>query len=218
MTLHHIYGFPYLPASGIKGVLRSWIIQNVFGNPENITEEGDKKSPLVNAEFRALTESKAFCKIFGCPAQVSKIELDENGERIKDKKPKPYDVALKNEKGQGQEHQGKITFFDAFPTAPPKIEVDVMTPHYGDYYTDNENKKGIAPTDTMSPNPIPFLTVADTPFQFLFGSKDFDIKQELWELKINEETKKGTLFDWLKSALENHGIGAKTAVGYGYMS
>jgi CRISPR-associated protein Cmr6 len=67
----------------------------------------------------------------------------------------------------------------------------------------------------MSPNPIPFLTVADTPFQFLFGSKDFEINQKLWAFEEGGEAK--TLSEWLKYALENHGIGAKTAVGYGYM-
>jgi CRISPR-associated protein Cmr6 len=168
MTLHHIYGFPYIPASSVKGVLRSWILVNYFNGSE------DK-----NAEEKA-GKCENFQKIFGT-----------------------------------QEAAGKITFFDAFPTKPPKIEVDVMTPHYGDYYTDNENKKRIAPTDTMSPNPIPFLTVADTPFQFLFGSKDFEINQKLWAFEEGGEAK--NLSEWLKSALENHGIGAKTAVGYGYM-
>jgi CRISPR-associated protein Cmr6 len=168
MTLHHIYGFPYIPASSVKGVLRSWILVNYFNGSE------DK-----NAEEKA-GKCENFQKIFGT-----------------------------------QEAAGKITFFDAFPTKPPKIEVDVMTPHYGDYYTDNENKKRIAPTDTMSPNPIPFLTVADTPFQFLFGSKDFEINQKLWTFEEGGEAK--TLSEWLKFALENHGIGAKTAVGYGYM-
>jgi CRISPR-associated protein Cmr6 len=168
MTLHHIYGFPYIPASSVKGVLRSWILVNYFNGSE------DK-----NAEEKA-GKCENFQKIFGT-----------------------------------QEEAGKIIFFDTFPTKPPKIEVDVMTPHYGDYYTDNENKKRIAPTDTMSPNPIPFLTVADTPFQFLFGSKDFEINQKLWSFEEGGEAK--TLSEWLKSALENHGIGAKTAVGYGYM-
>jgi CRISPR-associated protein Cmr6 len=181
MTLHHIYGFPYIPASAVKGVLRNYIISACFDltteERNSISEEkwGEEK------EKKALNDKNGwFQKIFGT-----------------------------------QEEAGKIIFFDTFPTKPPKIEVDVMTPHYGDYYTDNENKKRIAPTDTMSPNPIPFLTVADTPFQFLFGSKDFEINQKLWSFEEGGEAK--TLSEWLKSALENHGIGAKTAVGYGYM-
>lgn len=170
MTLHHIYGFPYIPASAVKGVLRSWVIQNVFENNE---------SNALNSET---DNSRNFCKVFGCP----------------------------KESILGKEHQGKVTFFDAFPTKPPKIKADVMTVHYDKWYSE-----GKAPTDTMSPNPISFLTVENTPFQFLFGSKDFDISQELWAFEKDGEKK--TLNEWLKSALENHGIGAKTAVGYGYM-
>ena len=30
MTLHHIYGFPYIPGSSIKGMLRTWMIQECF--------------------------------------------------------------------------------------------------------------------------------------------------------------------------------------------
>ena len=98
-----------------------------------------------------------------------------------------------------EEKEGKIIFFDAFPTSEPKIKVDVMTPHYDDYYKDKKNI--IAPTDTQNPVPINFLTVEDTKFKFFIASKE----------KIENE------FIYLfKKALTEHGIGAKTAVGYGY--
>ena len=84
-----------------------------------------------------------------------------------------------------------------------------MTPHYGEYYS----KKDQAPVDTLSPNPIPFLTVVDTDFQFLMGSKKLGMQNKLWKY----ENKELTLSEWLKKALTEHGIGAKTAVGYGYM-
>lgn len=214
ITLHHIYGFPYLPASGIKGVVRSWIIQNVFGNPENITEEGDKKSPLINAEFRALTESIAFCRIFGCPAQSTKFLLDNNGNRIKDErgrdKTKISEVALRkkdNEK-KGEESQGKVLFFDAFPTAAPNVVPEVMNPHYGPYYTGDGKTP---PADYHNPVPILFLAVdKKTKFQFIVGSK-----YGSW---LDWKIKDRTILEWTKFALQNHGIGAKTAVGYGYMT
>ena len=95
-----------------------------------------------------------------------------------------------------QDQEGKIVFFDAFPTTKPTIKVDIMNPHYGHYY--NEGK---APTDDKNPIPINFLTVEDTTFQFLIGFKD----------KVD----KGFV-DLFKEALTEHGIGAKTAVGYGY--
>ena len=106
-------------------------------------------------------------------------------------------------------YQGEVIFFDAFPLSAPTIEVDVMTPHYGEYYS----KKDQAPVDTLLPNPIPFLTVVNTDFQFLMGSKKFSIQDKLWKY----EGKELTLSEWLQKALTEHGIGAKTAVGYGYM-
>jgi len=96
-----------------------------------------------------------------------------------------------------QEQEGKIIFFDAFPTTSPKIKVDIMNPHYKHYYSE-----GKAPTDDKNPTPIPFLTVEDTKFKFFIASKE----------PIDEDFIK--LF---KEALQNHGIGSKTAVGYGYL-
>lgn len=176
ITLHHIYGFPYIPASAIKGVLRNFIINTYFDLTEEERERYNEKDWSMKKENKA-EQNINFKKIFGT-----------------------------------QDKKGKITFFDAFPTQPPTIEVDIMTPHYGDYYS----KDNVAPTDTQTPVPIPFLTVAKTPFQFLLGSKEFNLKKKLWKFELNE--KEGlTLCGWLQSALENHGIGAKTAVGYGYM-
>ena len=108
--------------------------------------------------------------------------------------------ALKNDEFKKwfgtQTQEGKIVFLDAFPTTKPTIKVDIMNPHYGHYYNDGE-----APTDTKNPIPINFLTVEDTTLQFLIGFKD-EVDKEFIVL--------------FKKALQEHGIGAKTAVGYGY--
>lgn len=178
MTLHHIYGIPYIPASSIKGVVRSWIITEVFY--PRLTEN-EVKAEKINE----ILEKKAM----GCKTFVAFFGSDENA----------YDKKA---------HKGNVTFFDSFPNTAPKIEVDIMTPHYSKYYGDNENKGNIAPTDTESPIPIPFLTVADTYFQFIIGTKQEGLLNELLEGK--------SIIEWTKEALINHGIGAKTAVGYGY--
>ncbi len=175
ITLHHIYGIPYIPASSIKGIVRSWIITEVFGKNEKEEEN------LKHAEKRALKE-QLFCDFFGCDSEGYYKEARE----------------------------GKVIFFDAFPTSEPKIEIDIMNPHYPGYYGDSDNKKNIAPTDTQSPVPIPFLTVAGCAFQFIIGSND----NELLTKTIGSKNIK----QWLKDALVNHGIGAKTALGYGYMT
>ena len=92
--------------------------------------------------------------------------------------------------------------------------MDIMNVHYKDYYGATKNKDGKyenvpPPADWSSPNIINFLTVKDSPFQFLIAAKDDSIT----DLKIKDKT----ITQWLTEDLQNHGIGAKTAVGYGYM-
>ena len=62
ITLHHIYGIPYIPASAIKGVVRSWIITNCFA------DEASSENPLKGAEERSLS-NELFCYIFGSPKE-----------------------------------------------------------------------------------------------------------------------------------------------------
>jgi CRISPR-associated protein Cmr6 len=183
ITLHHIYGIPYIPASSIKGIVRSWIINTVFG-----------KDDLHFAEGRAI-EDKSFCDFFGCPAE---LKIKQEG-----KKDKIFESFYTKSEGKKKgDRMGKLVFLDAFPTTEPKIEVDIMNPHYPEYYSGNK-----PPTDTQNPVPIPFLTVAKTNFQFIVGTKG----SSLQKYKIDNRS----IDDWLKEALSVHGIGAKTAVGYG---
>ncbi len=215
LTLHHVYGVPYIPASSLKGMVRSWIITQVFGTPQSAGEEKD--FPLANAEFRALTQSKEFCSLFGCPSEVRPIKFangkptfkkDKNGKITTSyEEEKPVPVALKDVEGKGVSHKGKLIFFDAFPIAQPSIEVDVMNPHYVPYYSDKTAQT--PPADYHNPIPVHFLTVAGTRFRFIIGSSD--------PANLNVTIEGKTIYDWLTAALTSHGIGAKTAVGYGYM-
>lgn len=94
---------------------------------------------------------------------------------------------------------GCIGFLDAVPARLANLEPDVMTPHYAGWSEENP------PGDWMSPNPIPFLTVAEGN-AFLFavvpgrGASDKDMD---------------SVEGWLADALDWTGGGAKTAVGYG---
>jgi CRISPR-associated protein Cmr6 len=98
---------------------------------------------------------------------------------------------------------GSIVFMDAVPIDPVKLEADVMTPHYGPYYQNNE-----PPADWHNPVPIPFLAVA-AGSRFLFGilPRRIQDKQAIEDCEIVK--------DWLGEALAIIGAGAKTAVGYG---
>ncbi|MCS7051739.1 MAG: type III-B CRISPR module RAMP protein Cmr6, partial [Thermomicrobium sp.] len=50
---------------------------------------------------------------------------------------------------------GALVFFDAYPEPGWRLELDVMTPHYPEYYAGKQ-----PPTPWQNPTPITFLTVA----------------------------------------------------------
>jgi len=176
MTLHHIYGIPYIPGSAIKGVVRSYLIIKMFGKDTNGSLD------LKKAEERAL-QDKTFCDIFGCP------------------EPSYY----------GKAKKGKIIFFDAFPSSNPELEVDIMNPHFSPYYSD-ESKP---PADYHEPIPIHFLTVKNTEFTFIIGI-DTKENENIKEGQFKDKTLLEITSACIKETLKEHGIGAKTAVGYGY--
>ena len=153
ITLHHLYGFPYIPASGIKGMVNAYVH----------TQVADYESKKQDVE-----------RIFGTQDQI-----------------------------------GSIIFYDGLPKTPPEIKADVMNPHYTPYYQAKNTSE--PPADYHKPVPVNFLTVRNTTFGFTIGvRKNIDETERKYLLEKAEQ--------WLKEALEEQGIGAKTAVGYGYMS
>lgn len=178
ISLHHIYGCPFLPATSIKGIVRDYYLNEYIA----------PKASNNDLEAYAIKNSRTFCYLFGAPANN----------------------CVHNEKAM----IGNIVFLDSLPTNSPKISIDVMTVHYKDYYGDGK----LPPADWQEPNPIPFMTLKKEAnhnhFAFFIGLRkgaDGNI--------ITDEG--APLFDFAKNLLEealtNHGIGAKTAVGYGYM-
>ncbi|MCZ7571786.1 MAG: type III-B CRISPR module RAMP protein Cmr6 [Ardenticatenaceae bacterium] len=107
---------------------------------------------------------------------------------------------------------GGAIFYDAIPMGLPKIDVDVMTPHFPSYYREQGNKNPSAPpTDHQDPNPIPFLTVArGVRFRFAVG----------WRGQLDDDTRRlrDMAEQWLISGLTTLGAGAKTSAGYGFFS
>jgi CRISPR-associated protein Cmr6 len=94
---------------------------------------------------------------------------------------------------------GKVIFFDAIPANPAnlKLELDVMNPHYAPYYQGAQ-----PPADYHNPVPIFFLTIGPgSEFLFAIASQEADLANKAG--------------DWLKQALKEIGIGAKTVAGYG---
>jgi len=215
MTLHHIYGIPYLPGSAIKGITRSWRLLQLAEE----MERGDGtfwenivllENFLINAELlnekKRLPDFGTFKKEFVAKSvRKGKIEPSQKfynyvvGHR---KKLEEFQLIFGT-----KSYQGCVTFFDSFPSGEFKIEYDVMTPHYSPYYSFKGKEP---PADYYNPTPIPFLTVSNATFRFYLGISKRRISNGTNAAYILEKTK-----TYLKEALIQHGIGAKTALGYG---
>ncbi len=98
---------------------------------------------------------------------------------------------------------GAVVFFDAYPEPGWRLELDVMTPHYPDYYS-----RKAPPAPWQNPTPIVFLTVAaGTRYRFAVGLRQgaADPEGRLRALAV----------EWLRAGLARLGFGAKTTSGYG---
>jgi CRISPR-associated protein Cmr6 len=105
------------------------------------------------------------------------------------------------------EQAGSVIFFDAIPLEVPKFQLDIMNPHYPQYYDKRggSSKEPVPPADWDSPRPVFFLTVTETPYRFAIAARS---EQGNRLLDLAEK--------WLKGALAELGIGAKTSADYGF--
>ncbi|ASJ17201.1 hypothetical protein A3L04_09050 [Thermococcus chitonophagus] len=196
------YGVPYIPGSALKGVSRLWSIyiladllkkEEVYSNVDFYTlaekvqraldgrdEEFYKKLVSTNLEDESLSN------VF----RVSKLS-----EAVK----------LVREIFGTTETQGSVVFFDALPLPEslkekPALELDIMNPHYPNYYQGNE-----PPGDWQDPRPLFFLTVPrGVRFAVAVAPRD-----------ESTENLVKVAFGLLTQALQGLGVGAKTSLGYG---
>ncbi len=101
---------------------------------------------------------------------------------------------------------GALTFWDAIPEiAGGSLTMDVMTPHYGDYYQGKST-----PHDAGQPNPIVFMVIPPQSEFSFHVTADLRLLAGIGDWKTLLLTAFEYAFEWL-------GFGAKTAVGYGAM-
>jgi CRISPR-associated protein Cmr6 len=207
IRLHRVYGFPILPGSALKGLTRAyalWEIATKLGIPlsyKELTEreQSGERTPLQKLE-KCIEEvelekrQQLLRELQTDPAlppkapirQLDMEAFDQQVDFLRD----VFGIA-----GQA----GKVIFFDAIPANPAnlKLELDVMNPHYGPYYQGAQ-----PPADYHNPVPVFFLTIGlGSEFLFAVASQNADLATKAKE--------------WLKKALEEMGVGAKTVAGYG---
>lgn len=187
------YGLPYLPGSGVKGVLRRAARELASG------EWGESHG--WDAEEIHLLERKGQSAI-----ALSVIDVLFGRE---------------TESGDSDHVRGALGFWDAIPQIPgDSLAVDIMTPHQSHYYQQRQDRKSgdsTSPHDSGAPNPISFLTLPPgTGFAFHVACDAAHLQRlapdlahgQRWQTLLTAAFKHA--FAWL-------GFGAKTAVGYGAM-
>ncbi len=221
LTLHPLYGFPYIPATTLKGVARARIFYALaaqLGVPgltnEQVTEykSKNKRTPLQLLdqllEAELTDDGQAWHPLLQ-QLQADSLVQAEAG-LIANIAPQQLKAVLAESDFQtvfgALAQAGKIVFFDAVPAALPTITVDIMNPHYADYYGEGNDK---APHEGHARlNPVTYLAVqSGVPFLFAVGARPGAAEA----LAQKAAT-------WLRSGLMNLGVGGKTSSGYGLMT
>ena len=148
---HQTLGTPYLPGSGIKGMLSSFF----HDNPERLN-----------------------------PGEFELIFGDEK-----------------------QHSVGCFVFCDLVPLKPVQMAVEILTPHYRDYYQDGN----VFPGDWNSPVPIQFLSVENGQEWLccVFPTNRLDDSRVDFS-QLTEKVAKAMI-----DAFVEIGVGAKTEIGWG---
>jgi CRISPR-associated protein Cmr6 len=213
-----IHGYPYLAGSGLKGLARTAAIFEIAETLKIKTLPLDKSLEYINAKSPRVDE---------LPLQKLEAALLAFDHRIPDK-----DTQAQSEMSRAEQKclsklglsswgdasnlvtqfreafgtqyaAGSAIFFDGLPEGP-RIKVDILNPHYKDYYGQGK----VYPTDDQDPSPNFFLTLAPgAKFMFAVGWRGSP-NNDAWEKAIK----------WLKVGLTDLGAGAKTNAGYGYFT
>lgn len=202
LSVHHTWGVPIIPGSALKGLLAHYV-DATYG-PADMSkypweQQGDERARIpyqgVRWKGRQIDcgPGQVYRMLFGAPDALQDVMMREKG----------FDAGA---------FAGRVTFHDAL--YDPHIQagsdgnksckpfaVDVLTVHQKSYY-DSCGKDSHMPNDYDSPNPVAFLTVRPK-CQFLLALSGPSTWTELAARLLTD-------------ALQNWGVGGKTASGYGF--
>lgn len=220
ITLHHVTGLPVIPGSALKGLTRTYallIIAQKVGiralRPKQLQQlqQAHLASPLEILDAALVTADEQREETLTLLTKAP-INADTQDVRLIAQQLNTLALAQRYRAAFGsQEDGGDCIFYDAVVADLPGdrlFELDVMTPHFKNYYDDVNSGNPTfkeAPDDGQDPNPIGFVTVAaGTTFAFAVGPRAGSNPQVARQAAA-----------WLKRALAELGVGAKTAAGYG---
>ncbi len=181
------YGLPYLPGSGVKGVLRQATRELEGGEwgESDWTDETIATIKTKNSKVDLTTMDILFGK--------------------------------ESQSGESEHFRGVLSFWDVIPhLADHALQVEVMTPHQKHYYQDGESPHDSGSPIPITFLTLPpesgftFHVACDTTRlkQVAPSLLENNNEQAQWKALLQQAFTHA--FDWL-------GFGAKTAVGYGSM-
>lgn len=191
----------------------SWHFVTGMGNPHPV-ENGFAWHPTLGVPYLTGAAVKGLVRTF------IETQLDETDSENPDKKKlllQWFGSTDKDPASKGYQSQaGELIFFDAIPTEPVKLGVDIMTPHMGDWYAkgaSEPNQANTLPADWHDPIPVTFLVATDITLLFSFAIRPHPTseKPRIRALDLAEVKQA------LTAVLEQMGAGGKTATGYGGM-
>ena len=192
------YGLPYLPGSGVKGVLRQAARELASGEWEGSggwSIEAKYEIQIKSGESEPEDEQAP------APLRLDMIDVLFGRDT--------------SEKSTAQ-FRGVLTFWDVFPQIhADRLFIEIMTPHQSHYYQRKPEAGSMSPHESGQPNPICFLTVPpESKFEFYVVCDVERLKRVAPDLS---DKWKGLLEKAFDHAFRWLGFGAKTAVGYGAM-
>jgi CRISPR-associated protein Cmr6 len=199
------YGLPYLPGSGVKGVLRQAARELARG------DWGDTRGWSADETYGLKVDEERVAL-----SMIDVLFGRESGA------------------GDTEHVRGALSFWDVIPQIEgDSLMVEIMTPHQSHYYQINKKQNPQpphfqSPHDSGQPNPICFLTVppgsrfafhvvCDTAHLARLTEDKSDGAPDLLALADGRPLWQTLLAGAFEHAFEWLGFGAKTAVGYGAM-
>jgi CRISPR-associated protein Cmr6 len=231
LTLHPLYGFPYLPGSSVRGLVRHIAEMDLLAG-ERETWATDAGLPDEAARATFLDEAEQVQMLLGSlSVEPLFLPREDNPRQLDPRPPLPPRAMLRRwQKVEGLPaaevdrvralldlHMGgRVTFYDAVPQPGQErlLQLDLLNPHYPEYY---DGQGDHPPSDDQNPRPVYFLAVRPgARFAFPFRLRPWRDDDRLHG--ISREAARERLRGWLVEGLTTQGAGGKTAAGYGYFA
>ena len=189
ICLDRCFGLPFLPGSAVKGIARSQALWKIHE-----ASAADKPRLLG----MALT-------LFGFGANDLKRDGDFGWAAGDPNLAKQFAGQL-----EATDFKGAASFLPAYPASEPKLVVDMVNPHYPEYY------RGKRQRATDDENPIPnYCPAVEAGASFGFAVLLNRVPERSG---FTAEELLQSAREWVEGALTQKGAGAKTAAGYGWFA